>query len=180
MVKTTNKLASEAHYRGRAQADVMSAGFKGDGDASSIASKGTKHKSSSSNYKMSPLWYVVKKFNSLWKGLSDSDQNTETKRQCLQLAVGLCKKHYPDSLRFWLDLKDQAKILLDSVRFNKTCNDWGLNPQNVAEHIVIEGKSKMNNVLKDGLESFGDKARMFKDPLFVDTYNLYVENGHES
>jgi hypothetical protein len=101
-------------------------------------------------------------------------QNTKTKRETLNLAVRLCPKYYSDTFRFWQDLLDEANILLDSNRFNKYCNDvLKLDPQAVAEHLVVEGKATVNKVLKEGLENYGEKARMFSERLYVDTRKLY-------
>jgi hypothetical protein len=49
-----------------------------------------------------------------------------------------------------------------------------LDPQAVAEHLVLEGKANWTKVLKDGLESYGEKAKMFKERLYVDKYGLYT------
>jgi len=109
-------------------------------------------------------------------------QNTKTKKATLDLAIRLCSKYYPDTFRFWQDLLDEANKLLDSNRFNKYCNDvLKLDPQAVAEHLVVEGKATMNKVLKDGLENYGEKARMFSERLYSDDKRrLYVSKKDDA
>ena len=52
-------------------------------------------------------------------------------------------------------------------------------PRAVAEHLVVEGKATVNNVLKYGLEAYGEKARMFKDPLYIDKRGLFDDPANE-
>lgn len=162
--------------RGRNQ----SSGFKGDGDAALNASKGSSPRSDNRNRtrKRNPLYYVVRKFKIIFGSYDVHLQNTENKRLALKLAVGMSRNFYPDQFRFWQDLRDEANILLDSKRFCSACEAWGLNPQAVAEHLVVEGKTTINLVLKNGLEAYGEKARMFKDPLYIDERGLYGEPQH--
>lgn len=150
-------------------------GLKSDGDAASHASKGSSTRPDRKVRKQNPLYFVVRKFKIIFGSYDLQLQNTENKRLALNLAVGLSRNFYPDQFRFWQDLRDEANILLDSKRFCSSCEAWGLNPQAVAEHLVVEGKSTLNMVLKHGLQAYGEKARMFKDPLYIDERGLYGE-----
>ena len=155
---------------GRAQGGQKTAGFKAAIGTADNMPKGTDRRARS--YKANPVYSVTKMAKRIFSAYPTTEQNTVAKRASLNLAVGMSKK-YSDSLRFWQDFRNEASILTDSIRFNDACKAWGLEPQNVAEHIVFEGKSTLNKVLKDGLISFGEKARMFVAPLYDDKYGLY-------
>ena len=165
-----------------AQRGGNTSGFKSGGDAAFNASKGSKPvktERGSSRRHVNPLYVVLTRFRKIWSAYDELEQNTETKRLALNIAVGMSRDIYPDRFRLWQDIRDQANIVLDSKRFEKECKEWGLDPHAVAEHLVVEGKSTLNFVLKNGLKAYGEKARMFKDPLYVDTRGLYGTPDHE-
>jgi len=147
-------------------------------DVSTETSKQGK-KTASKVRKTNSFYLVVRKCNELFASFDVANQNTENKRAAIDLALGLKKKYYPDKLRFWQDLLDEAKIILDSRRFHDSCGKLKLDPQAVAEHLVLEGKANWTKVLKDGLESYGEKVMMFKERLYVDKYGLYTANKED-
>lgn len=123
-----------------------------------------------SKKKVSPVYAVLKRARTQFG--RQVDKNTETKRKCIEENI---KKYYTDPLRFWLDFKDETKILLDSISFNNACSHLGLIPKNVAEHIVYEGKNLRNDVREYGLGIIGGQVMKFNAPLFVDTEGLYTK-----
>jgi hypothetical protein len=165
MSKFNNSRHHSSKSRDGAQGSRNAVGFKSGGDAAHNASKGSKpmkNEKRSSRRHVNPMYIVIRKFWSIFGAYDEGMQNTQTKKATLNLAIRLCSKYYPDTFRFWQDLLDEANILLDSKRFNNYCNDvLKLDPQAVAEHIVVEGKATVNKVLKEGLENYGQKARMF-------------------
>ena len=97
----------------------------------------------------SPVWKVLddarKKFN------AQIVKSTSVKRECIKACIG---KYYADDLRFWLDLLSQSeKLLLDSMRFNKACDNLGLAPKTVAQHILFESEKTAKRVLIEGVEA---------------------------
>ena len=155
---------------GRAQGGQKTAGFKA--AIGSVENKPKVVSRIAKGYKANPVFSVIRLAKRVFSAYPTTEQNTETKRASINLAVGMSAK-YSDCQRFWQDLRNEASILTDSIRFNKACKDWMLEPQNVAEHLVFEGKATINKVLKEGLASFGEKARMFVAPLYDDKYGLY-------
>lgn len=143
-------------------------------DANSNAS--TKSKSATRKRRGNPFYAVTSLSKRFFGSFDEKAQDTANKRAALNLALGLRKKYYPDKLRFWQDLLDESNVILDSVRFNEACKKMGLNPQAVAEHLVCEGKAVWTKVLKDGLESYGQKVYMFKERLYDDKYKLYAKS----
>jgi hypothetical protein len=123
---------------------------------------------------VNPFYSVIRKFKQIFAAYDESEQNTKTKRQCLNLAARMRPDLYPDTLRFWMDLRTEARLLTDSLRFRRDCCDLCLNFQSVAEHLVCEGKATVNKVLKVGLlDGVGDRVMMFADPLYVDNNQLF-------
>ena len=129
--------------------------------------------------KASPVYSVLKKARAQYD--RQVDHNTETKRKCIEENI---KKYYADPLRFWLDFKNETKVLLDSMEFNRYCNEIGLNPEYVAEHVVYEGKKIRDDVRDNGLASvLGEQVMMFNAPLYVDAEGLYrkqITDGSEN
>ena len=101
-------------------------------------------------------------------------QDTECKKKCLVAAVARMNQLYPDALRFWADFRVERERLLDSQRFNKECKNRGLEPKNVADHVVCEGKAMVNKVLLNGLQPLGERVQMYHSPLWEDTFSLYT------
>lgn len=124
--------------------------------------------------KLNPFYIVIRLFHELFGAYETVDQNTINKRAALNMAISLKKSYYPDRLRFWQELLDEANVLLDSKRFCESCKKLGLEPQAVAEHLVVEGKAKWMKVLKEGLENYGEKVMMFQERLYEDKNNLYA------
>lgn len=184
MRKNFNPRYQRGKMKRGTQGGSNATGFKSDGDAAHNASKGSKPKkdeNNSSRRHVNPLYIVTRRFWSLFGAFDEEMQTTKTKRATLNMAIRLSSKYYPDTFRFWQDLLDEANILLDSNRFNKYCNDvLKLDPQAVAEHLVVEGKATVNRVLREGLENYGEKARMFSERLYVDSRKLYDEPNEAS
>ena len=122
----------------------------------------------------SPVWKVLddarKKFN------AQIVKSTSVKRECIKACIG---KYYADDLRFWLDLLSQSeKLLLDSMRFNKACDNLGLAPKTVAQHILFESEKTAKRVLTEGVEAvLGERVKMFTEPLYMDEKKLYANSS---
>lgn len=122
-------------------------------------------------YRMQPVYAVCKTAKGIF--MRQLVQNTETKKGSIKVALNHSYKEYPDALRFHLDFKAERDRLTDSKRFCNACAARGLNPEFVADHIVLEGKGILEAVLKEGIQIFGEQVMMFREPLFEDTEGLY-------
>lgn len=126
-----------------------------------------------------PVYLVLNSARAQFK--KQVEHNTETKRKCIENNIS---KYYADPLRFWLDFKNETKVLLDSMEFNGYCNEIGLNPEDVAQHVVFEGKTIRNMVRDNGPKSvLGEQVMMFNAPLYVDAEGLYrkqITDGSEN
>ena len=81
----------------------------------------------------SPFSLVLKKARAQFG--RQVDKNTETKRKCIEENIN---KYYADTLRFWLDFKNETKVLLDSISFHNACSNLGLVP----EKCLLESRSR--------------------------------------
>ena len=122
--------------------------------------------------KVPPVYQIVRSAMAQFK--RQITQDTECKKKCLVAAVTRMSHLYPDALRFWADFRVERDKLLDSHRFCKECKSRSLKPENVADHVVCEGKAIVNKVLLNGILPLGERVQMYKDPLWEDTFSLYA------
>ena len=134
----------------------------------------TRAKRSGRKYRPQPVYQVVRMAHRLFD--SQLVKSDETKTLCMEEALVKATNLYPDKLRFALDFKAERDRLLDSIRFTKSCEKIGLQPEYVADHIVFEGKATLTRVQQEGIESLGQMVMMFRKPLFRDEYGLYSSN----
>jgi hypothetical protein len=165
---------SRREMRRDSQGRRNTAGSKESANGAAYNAPKESEKKTKKTRKSNPFYIVVRLFQDLFGAYESEYQNTDNKRAALNMAISLRKSYYPDRLRFWQELLDESNVLLDSKRFCESCKKLGLEPRAVAEHLVVEGKSKWQKVLKEGLESYGEKVMMFKDRLYEDKYNLYA------
>ena len=79
----------------------------------------------------------------------------------------------PDPTRYWIWMIDETRKLTRVWDFKETCEEAGLDPQTVAQHLVLEGKMVCNAIRMDGLAAYGSNIRMFVEPLFHDEFQLF-------
>ena len=80
--------------------------------------------------------------------------------------VFVAERTYGDPKRASYDIKNEARKLTNLMDFGEYCRKNGLKGENVAEHVVFEGKTVMRRVMEYGVESvLGTKIQMFAEPL---------------
>lgn len=110
-----------------------------------------------------PVWVALTAARRMFNNLPSALQNTETKRMCLHEAAN---RTYSDPKRVNYDIKNEARRLTNLVDFGEYCEENGLDKDNVAEHVVFEGKTTVRRVMEYGVESaLGTKIQMFAEPL---------------
>ena len=90
-------------------------------------------------------------------------KTTETKRGCLSHFIS--RYYGEDAPRFWLEMQQEAEKICDSKRFCSHCESLELNPQWVAEHLLVEGATVVNKVLKDGFGILNNAEQLFDSQL---------------
>ena len=110
-----------------------------------------------------PVWVALTAARRMFNNLPSALQNTETKRMCLHEAAN---RIYGDLKRVDYDIKNEARRLTNLVDFGEYCKENDLDKNNVAEHVVFEGKTTVRRVMEYGVESvLGTKIQMFAEPL---------------
>ena len=104
---------------------------------------------------------VINKANRLF--LKQVRKNTETKQECIVYCV--TPNLYADAPRFWEEYRIAVEAILDSKKFEKNCNEANLNPQYVAEHLVMEGRAMVRKVLAEGFAPLKGRERYFTAPI---------------
>lgn len=113
-----------------------------------------------------PVWVALTAARRMFNNLPSALQNTETKRMCLHEAAS---RTYGNPKRVNYDIKNEARRLTNLVDFGEYCEENGLDRDNVADHVVFEGKTVVRRVMEYGVESvLGTKIQMFAEPLIED------------
>ena len=63
------------------------------------------------------------------------------------------------------------------MRFNKACDNLGLAPKTVAQHILFESEKTAKRVLIGVEAVLGERVKMFTEPLYVDGRKLYANSS---
>ena len=120
----------------------------------------------------------------LWRVLNKARAVYEMQLSKTEAVKAECVKRYQASIyadedRFWIDFMTQVNLLLDSRKFCRGCQNLGVRPEHVAEHVVFMGSATMRKVLREGVESaLGREIKMLKErfsPTLADVYREQVE-----
>ena len=96
-------------------------------------------------------------------------KSVETKRLAVDTAMRRIISGDYTSERFLAEFKVNVDMLLDSKRFERECQQHNLNPFNAATHIVFDGTSKIELVLKNGLyPNYSTRLTELVKPLFTE------------
>ena len=99
------------------------------------------------------FWKVLVKANRDFK--PQLTINNDIKRKCIERQANSFSL---DKGMFWSEYMKQAGKLMDSLKYIRDCKNLGVSPMNVAEHIVFLGSTKINKVLRNGVENALDKG----------------------
>ena len=110
--------------------------------------------------KVNPFSTVIRKANSLYS--KQVSKKTAVKQACIMACI---LPLYPDLNHFWMEYQYMVDRILDSRRFEKICNECGLNPQIIAQHLVFEGKAMVEQVLAEGFAPLRGRERSYTEAL---------------
>jgi hypothetical protein len=99
---------------------------------------------------------------------SQIDKSVSTKRLAVKTAMNrIISGDYTEN-QFFSEFKANVDLLLDSKRFEKDCKLHKLVPFNAATHIVFDGTSKIELVLKSGVyETYFTRLTELVEPIFT-------------
>ena len=124
-------------------------------------------------YELRSEWKVSLIAKRRFMGLPTAFQDGKGKETCVKEVLAMRKDLIPDPTRYWIWMIDETRKLTRVWDFKETCEEAGLDPQTVAQHLVLEGKMVCNAIRMDGLAAYGSNIRMFVEPLFHDEFQLF-------
>ncbi|MDD4991892.1 MAG: hypothetical protein PHR83_06640 [Paludibacter sp.] len=97
------------------------------------------------------------------------DKSVKTKKMSIERALDKVISGDYTKSRFLAEFRANVDMLLDSKRFEKDCKQHKLKPFNAATHIVFDGASKIELVLKNGLyPNYSTRLTELVEPLFTE------------
>ena len=115
----------------------------------------------------SPYLKVRSKAKNIYR--NQIDKSVSTKRLAFDRAFSKVVSGVYTWDRCLSEFKVNVDLLLDSKRFEKDCLANGLKPFNAATHIVFDGISNIDKVLKNGLYvNYSTQLKELVDPLFTE------------
>ncbi len=107
--------------------------------------------SSSRRRNIDPMWWTTALIGRKFNFLPNELKSTATKLACAKAVVESHKVLCPDMTRYFTWVLEQARRVRRTFDFQETCEALGVNPQYVAEHLVLLGKSRWQKVQLEGL-----------------------------
>ncbi|MCI5716887.1 MAG: hypothetical protein MR292_00660 [Alistipes sp.] len=117
-----------------------------------------------------PMWRVMKQARPVFEVQLKKDN--EIKLACIEKFMNAA---YSDVSKFWSDFMEQVNALLDSRKYCRECENLGLAPECVAEHIVFLGSATMKKVLKNGVyRTLGADVHLYKERFSPNDASLFL------
>ena len=111
------------------------------------------------------IWVTLSRARRMFHQQLKVTQNNSTKIACIHEASNEVYKK--DSYMVWYDLVNESRRLTNLIDFNKYCGALSLVPETVAQHVVFDGSSIVNKVIRYGVESvLGERILAYNEPLF--------------
>lgn len=114
----------------------------------------------------SPYLKIRSKAANLFR--SQIEKSVNIKRLAVETAISKIIAGEYTRERFLSEFKLNVDLLLDSRRFERECIHYNLTPFNAATHIVFDGTSKMEAVLKNGIyPTYPTQLRELIEPIYT-------------
>ena len=125
----------------------------------------TVKKIEASTSKTPAIWVTLNRARRMFHQQLKVTQNNSTKIACIHEASNEVYKK--NSYMVWYDLVNESRRLTNLIDFNKYCGTLNLVPATVAQHVVFDGSSIVNKVIRYGVESvLGERILAYNEPLF--------------
>ena len=97
------------------------------------------------------------------------DQNASVNNRCMERNV---TKYYDEPEKFWAEFESRKEDILDRGTFKARCEKEGLNPKNVAEHLLFEGSGIVKKTLETGFAHLKGRHMTYTEPITTRTYRV--------
>ena len=124
-------------------------------------------KSAKTSNRISPFNRVITSARKLYA--RQLDQNASVKNRCMERNV---TKYYDEPEKFWAEFESRKEDILDRGTFKARCEKEGLNPQNVAEHLLFEGSGVVKKSLETGFAHLKGRHMTYTEPITTRTYRV--------
>ncbi len=132
---------------------------------SQIESQASKKVKGAKVSKTPAIWVTLSRARRMFHQQLKATQNNSTKIACIHEASNEVYKK--NSYMVWYDLVNESRRLTNLIDFNKYCGTLNLVPATVAQHVVFDGSSIVNKVIRYGVESvLGERILAYNEPLF--------------
>ena len=132
--------------------------------SASVAQGATK---SANANRISPFNRVITSSRKLYA--RQLDQNASVKNRCMERNV---TKYYDEPAKFWAEFESRKEEILDRGTFKARCEKEGLNPKNVAEHLLFEGSGIVKKTLETGFAHLKGRHMTYTEPIATRTYRV--------
>jgi len=138
------------------------------GESEVVKSTGVNNGTKSTKRKREESPYLKIRYKAANIFKSQIDKSVATKRLAVRTAMNrIISGDYTEN-QFFSEFKANVDLLLDSKRFEKDCKQHKLVPFNAATHIVFDGTSKIELVLKSGVyETYFTRLTQLVEPIFT-------------
>ncbi len=120
-----------------------------------------------SRRQLAPVTAISKVAKKNFLKLPPKYQTAEGKRQAVELAIKNDKKHrYSDGARYWDDNEVEGHLLDRAHDLKEFCEAQQLNYTAVKQHLVIEGRGVMKDIVLNGVENYKTLILKFGDLLY--------------
>jgi spore germination protein GerM len=114
----------------------------------------------------SPYLKIRSKAANLFR--SQIEKSVNVKKLAVETAISKIVSGDYTRNRFLSEFKTNVDLLLDSKRFERECKQHNLVPFNAATHIVFDGSSKIELVLKNGVHlTYSNQLLELIEPIYT-------------
>lgn len=116
---------------------------------------------------LAPVTAISKVAKRNFMKLPPKYQTAEGKRQALELAIkNDKKKRYPDAPRYWDDAEAEGRKLDRAQDLKEYCEAQHLNYTAVKQHLVIEGRGVIKDIVLNGIDNYKTLILKFGELLY--------------
>jgi hypothetical protein len=114
------------------------------------------------------VFVIAKMAMRLFNDTPQEHQTTEGKRYAVDLAISRDKKkRFGDAARFWDAVYEEGLLLDRAADLKQYCEDNNLNFEAVKQHMVLEGKGFMKDIVLNGIRGKEPLIDKFGLPLYI-------------
>ena len=117
---------------------------------------------------IAPVFVIAKQAKRIFNETPREYQTTQGKLFAVELAISRDKKkRFGDAARFWDAVYEEGLLLDRAADLKKYCDDNSLNYDAVKQHMVLEGKGFIKDIVLNGIRGKEPLIDKFGEPLYI-------------